>query len=197
VACETHAKADEPWLVFSPTTTYQPTLKYYPSLILFFLYLRNPKIFIIMSLELKINDAIKEAMKAKAEGKLRALRGIKSAIILAKTEKGGNGELAEDKEIPMLQKLHKQRKESYDIFVAQNRPDLADKEKEEMDVIESFLPQQISDEELTAIIQKIITDNNATSIKDMGKVMGASNAALAGKADGQRISMMVKTLLNP
>ncbi|MBK7957296.1 MAG: GatB/YqeY domain-containing protein [Bacteroidetes bacterium] len=148
-----------------------------------------------MSLELKINAAIMEAMKAKTEGRLRALRGIKSAIILAKTEKGATGELTEEKEIQLLQKMHKQRKESYDIYVAQNRADLSEKEKEEMDVIEDFLPKQISEDELESAIKSFIAETGASSIKDMGKVMGLANKNLAGKADGQRIGAMVKKLL--
>lgn len=148
-----------------------------------------------MSLELQINEAIKEAMKSKNEAALRGLRGIKSAIILAKTEKGASGELTEEKEISLLQKMHKQRKESYDIFVTQQREDLALKEKEEMEVIEMFLPKQMSEEELELKIGQIIASSGANSVKDMGKVIGLSNKELAGKADGQRIAAVVKKLL--
>ena len=148
-----------------------------------------------MSLELKVNEAIKEAMKAKNEGALRGLRGIKSAIILAKTEKGFSGELNEEKEIVLLQKMQKQRKESLDIFVAQQREDLALKEREEMEVIEFFLPKQMNEDDLNQIIQNIITTSGASSIKDFGKVMGMANKELAGKADGQRIAAVVKRIL--
>lgn len=148
-----------------------------------------------MSLEIKINEAIKEAMKAKNEGALRGLRGIKSAIILAKTEKGASGELTEEREIALLQKMHKQRKESFDIFVTQQRDDLALKEKEEMEVIELFLPKQMSEEELEVKIAQIIASSGASSLKDMGKVIGLSNKELVGKADGQRIAAVVKKLL--
>ena len=149
-----------------------------------------------MSLEINVNEAIKEAMKAKAEGALRGLRGIKAAIILAKTEKGAVGELNGEREILLLQKMFKQRKESYDIFIKQGREDLASKELEEMEVIEKYLPKQMDDAELNNAIKELIAENDISSMKDMGKLMGLANQKLAGKADGQRISVMVKLLLN-
>lgn len=149
-----------------------------------------------MSLENNVNEAIKEAMKAKAEGALRGLRGIKAAILLAKTEKGAVGELNAEREILLLQKMFKQRKESYDIFIMQGREDLASKELEEMEVIEKYLPKQIDDAELNNAIKELIAENDISSMKDMGKLMGMANKKLAGKADSQRISVMVKLLLN-
>lgn len=148
-----------------------------------------------MSLDKSMNEALKKAMLAKDEATLRTLRGIKSAFLLAKTEKGSSGELNEEQEVKILQKLFNQRKESFDIFTKENRTDLAQKEKEEMDVISTFLPAQMDDAELEKVIADIISSTGATSLKDMGKVMGAANATLAGKADGKRISAMVKQLL--
>lgn len=148
-----------------------------------------------MSLEIKINEAIKEAMKAKEEGALRGLRGIKSAILLAKTEKGATGDLTEEREIQLLQKMFKQRKESFDIFKAQGREDLALKEQEEMLVIENFLPKQMDDASLEQVLREMMQRLGVSSVKEMGKLMGAANKELAGKADGQRIAAMVKTLL--
>lgn len=147
-----------------------------------------------MSLEKRINDEIKIAMKAKDRPKLEALRSVKSAIILAKTE-GGNTEITEEKEIAMLQKLVKQRSESADLYIQQNRPELADKEKFEATVIQAFLPVQLSNEELEAEIKQIIEQTGAESMKDMGKVMGIASKKLAGKAAGKDISDKVKSLL--
>jgi len=127
---------------------------------------------------------------------LRSLRAIKAAILLAKTSEGAGGELKEDDEIKLLQKLVKQRKDSLEIYQQQNRADLAVKEKEEIEVIEKFLPAQLSPEELKATISKIIADTGASSPADMGKVMGAATKQLAGKADGKTISAMVKDLLS-
>jgi uncharacterized protein len=138
-----------------------------------------------MSLETNVMDALKTAMKAKDEAALRGLRAIKAAIILAKTAEGAQGELTEDAENKMLQKLVKQRKDSIDIFKKQNREDLALKEEEEVKVIEQFLPAQLSDEALTAKIKDIIAQTGANSAADMGKVMGAANKALAGQAEGK------------
>ena len=149
-----------------------------------------------MSLEQKIMPELKAAMLAKDEKSMRALRAIKAAIIVAKTAEGAGGELKEEDEVKMLQKLVKQRKDSLDIFTQQNRPDLAAKEKEEIEVIERFLPKQLSAEELKAEIQKIIDQTGASSPADMGKVMGAANKQLAGKADGKTISSVVKELLS-
>ena len=148
-----------------------------------------------MALEQNINEQLKQAMLAKDEKKLRGLRAIKAAIILAKTAEGAGGQVSEDEEIKMLQKLVKQRKDSLEIYQQQNRADLAQKEQEEIEVIEVFLPKQLSEEELKEAITKIISDTGAASPADMGKVMGAATKQLAGKADGKTISAMVKALL--
>jgi uncharacterized protein len=148
-----------------------------------------------MSLEQKIMADLKTAMLAKDEKGLRSLRAVKAAILLAKTSEGAGGELKEEDEIKLLQKLVKQRKDSLEIFQQQNRTDLAQKEQEEIEVIEKFLPKQFSAEELKAIVAKIIADVGASSPADMGKVMGAATKQLAGKADGKTISSLVKELL--
>jgi len=148
-----------------------------------------------MSLEQKIMGELKTAMLAKDEKALRSLRAIKAAILLAKTSEGASGELKEEDEIKILQKLVKQRKDSLEIYQQQNRPDLAQKEQEELDVIEKFLPKQLSGEELKTIIQSIITETGASTPADMGKVMGAASKKLAGQADGKTISAIVKELL--
>ena len=148
-----------------------------------------------MSLEEKIMSEMKPAMLSKNEGALRGLRAIKGAIILAKTEKGSDGTVTEETEIKILQKLAKQRKESIEIFEKENRTDLATKEKEELAVIEKFLPAQMSTEELKEVITNIIAQMGVTSPAEMGKVIGAANKQLAGKADGKTISEMVKQLL--
>jgi uncharacterized protein YqeY len=147
-----------------------------------------------MSLETQIMAQMKEAMKAKDEVTLRGLRAIKAGLLLLKTS--GSGEISPDDEIKMLQKLVKQRNDSLDIFKQQNRTDLAQKEEEEIRVIEQFLPKQLSDEEISAEVEQIITETGATSPADMGKVMGVATKKLAGKADGKKISMLVKDLLN-
>jgi uncharacterized protein YqeY len=149
-----------------------------------------------MSLEQKIMADLKTAMLAKDEKGLRSLRAVKAAILLAKTSEGSGGELKEEDEIKLLQKLVKQRKDSLEIFQQQNRTDLAQKEQEEIEVIEKFLPKQLSAEELKAIVAKIIADVGASSPADMGKVMGAATKQLAGKADGKTISALVKELLS-
>lgn len=149
-----------------------------------------------MSLEQKIMTELKTAMLAKDEKALRSLRAVKAAILLAKTSEGAGGELKEEDEIKILQKLVKQRKDSLEIFQQQNRTDLAQKEQEEIEVIEKFLPKQLSADELKTIIAKIIADTGASSPADMGKVMGAATKQLAGKADGKAISAIVKELLN-
>lgn len=148
-----------------------------------------------MSLEQKIMTELKTAMLAKDEKALRSLRAVKAAILLAKTSEGANGELKEDDEIKILQKLVKQRKDSLEIFQQQKRDDLAQKEQEEIEVIEKFLPKQLSADELRPVISKIIADVGASSPADMGKVMGAATKQLAGKADGKTISAVVKELL--
>ena len=146
-----------------------------------------------MSLENTINNDLKEAMKAKDQIALRGIRAIKAAILLAKTD-GSGKELDEESEIKLLQKLIKQRKDSLDIYVKQNREDLAQTEREEIGIIEKYLPAQLSQEELVAALKTIIADSGASSIKDMGKVMGLASKALAGKADGKTISETLKTL---
>ncbi|TXH21037.1 MAG: GatB/YqeY domain-containing protein [Chitinophagaceae bacterium] len=148
-----------------------------------------------MSLELTINADIKTAMLAKDEVALRSLRAVKAAILLAKTAEGAKAELSEDDEMKILQKLAKQRKDSITIFEEQNRADLASKEKEELAVIEKYLPAQLSAEELKTIVAGIIAQVGATSPSDLGKVMGVASKQLAGKADGKAISAMVKELL--
>jgi uncharacterized protein len=148
-----------------------------------------------MSLEAKVMEQLKTAMKEKNETALRSLRAIKAAIIIAKTAEGASGELKEEDEIKMLQKLVKQRRDSLDIFTQQGRADLAGKEKEEIAVIEQFLPKQMDEAELKTAIQQIIADTGASSPADMGKVMGVATKSLAGKADGKAISTMVKSLL--
>ncbi len=149
-----------------------------------------------MSLEQKIMTDLKTAMRAKDEKALRGLRAIKAAILLAKTSEGAGGELKEDDEIKLLQKLVKQRKDSLEIYQQQNRTDLAKKEDEEIEVIEKFLPKQLTAEELQLEIKKIIAETGATSPADMGKVMGAATKKLAGTADGKTISAAVKELLS-
>lgn len=149
-----------------------------------------------MNLEQKIMAELKTAMLAKDEKALRSLRAVKAAILLAKTAEGGNGELKEEEEIKLLQKLVKQRKDSLDIFMQQNRADLAQKEQEELDVIEKFLPRQMSADELREALSAIIAQTGAQSPADLGKVMGIATKQLAGKADGKAISTMVKEMLN-
>lgn len=149
-----------------------------------------------MSLEQKIMTELKAAMLAKNEAALRSLRAVKAAILLAKTSEGARGDLTEDDEIKLLQKLVKQRKDSLEIFQQQNRSDLAQKEQEEIAVIEKFLPAQLTAEEIKAELAKIIVAIGASSPADMGKVMGAATKQLAGKADGKTISALVKELLN-
>ena len=148
-----------------------------------------------MSLEQQIMTEMKEAMKAKNEGVLRALRSIKAEIIKAKTEPGAAGEIDEATEQKFLQKMMKQRRDSLEIFEKQGREDLASKEKEEMAVIEKFLPKQLGETELKEIVKKIIAETGAAGPADMGKVMGVASKQLAGKADGKTISTMVKELL--
>jgi hypothetical protein len=149
-----------------------------------------------MSLEQKIMTDLKAAMLAKDEAALRSLRAIKAAILLAKTSEGAGGELKEEDEMKLLQKLVKQRRDSLEIFRQQNRPDLAKKEEEEIAVIEKFLPAAMSPDELKQEIRKIISDTGASSPADMGRVMGVATKQLAGRADGRAISSLVKELLS-
>lgn len=148
-----------------------------------------------MSLEQKVGEGIKQAMLAHDEIKLRSLRAIKSAILNVRTSEGFSGEISGDEEIKMLQKLVKQRRDSLEIYEKQSRKDLASKEKEEIEVIEQFLPAQMSTEEIREAVKKVISSTGASSMDDMGKVMGAVNKELAGKADGKTISSVVKELL--
>jgi uncharacterized protein YqeY len=149
-----------------------------------------------MSLEQKVNEQITLAMKAKDEVSLRTLRAIKSAILLEKTAEGFSGEMNEAAELKLLQKLAKQRKDSLSIFEQQNREDLAQKEREEIAVIDKFLPAQMSAEDLRTAVKAIITQIGAASPADMGKVMGTASKQLAGQADGKAISEMVKLILS-
>ena len=149
-----------------------------------------------MNLEQKIMAEMKDAMKAKDEASLRGLRAIKAEIIKAKTEPGANGELSEDTENKMLQKMMKQRKDSLEIYRTQKRDDLAEKEEEEIAIIEKFLPKQMNEVELKESLKKIIEEVGASSPADMGKVMGVATKQLAGKADGKAISATVKELLS-
>lgn len=147
-----------------------------------------------MSLELKISEDIKQAMLARNKDLLEALRAVKSALMLAKTETS-DAQVTAEAEIKILQKLVKQRREAAEIYMTQNRKDLADVEMFQADVIQKYLPEQMSDEELTSIIKNIITETGAASIKDMGRVMGAASKKLAGKADNKAISEKVKQIL--
>jgi hypothetical protein len=149
-----------------------------------------------MNLEQKIMSELKTAMLAKDEKTLRSLRAVKAAILLAKTAEGATGELKADDEIKLLQKLVKQRKDSLEIYQQQNRTDLALKEQEEIEVIEKFLPRQLSQDELKKELAAIIAEVGASSPADMGKVMGAATKKLAGRSDGKAISAMVKELLS-
>jgi len=148
-----------------------------------------------MSLEAKIMESLKTAMKSKDEVALRTLRAIKAAIIIEKTAEGASGEIDEATEIKMLQKMAKQRKDSLQIFEQQRREDLASKEREELAIIEQFLPTQMSEEEIKQALQQIINTVGASSMADLGKVMGIASKELAGKADGKLIATLVKELL--
>ena len=148
-----------------------------------------------MSLEEKVMAQMKDAMKAKDEALLRGLRAIKAEIIKAKTDPGANGQISEDGEMKLLQKLVKSRKDSLEIYTQQNRPDLAVKESDEIAVIEKFLPQQLSEAELKEAVAKIIAAVGAAGPQDLGKVMGVASKQLAGKADGKAVAAMVKELL--
>ncbi|MDH7445163.1 GatB/YqeY domain-containing protein [Aquimarina sp. 2201CG14-23] len=149
-----------------------------------------------MSLQAKVMTAMKEAMKAKDTNALTSLRAIKSAILLAQTESGAKEELTEDQELKLLQKQVKQRKDSAAIFTEQGRDDLAQPELDQAKVIEQFLPEQMSEEEIEKIIVDIIAKTGAAGMKDMGKVMGMASGQLAGKADGKTISTIVKSKLS-
>lgn len=147
-----------------------------------------------MSLQQKVMSQLKEAMKAKDKVALESLRAIKSALLLAQTS-GDKKELSEEDEIKLVQKLVKQRKESADLYTKQGREDLAKPELAQAEILSQFLPEQISEEELKKVISEIINQVGASSMKDMGKVMGLASKQLAGKADGKAISGVVKQLL--
>jgi uncharacterized protein YqeY len=149
-----------------------------------------------MSLQAQIMDEIKTAMKAKDTVALEALRAVKSELLLASTSSGSKEELTEDEEIKLLQRLVKTRKESARIFTEQNRPDLAEPELAQVAVIEKFLPAQLSEEEVEAVVAKIIAETGASGIASMGKVMGLASAQLGGTAEGKTISTIVKKLLS-
>lgn len=149
-----------------------------------------------MSLEAKVMEQLKQAMKDKNEVALRTLRAIKSAILIEKTAVAGKDTLTEAEETKMIQKMVKQRKDSISIFTEQNRQDLADKEIEEVAILEKFLPQQMSAEELSIAIKAIIAKVGASSAADLGKVMGVASKELAGKAEGKAIADTVKSLLS-
>ncbi len=148
-----------------------------------------------MSLKKQIESDIKQAMLAKDKDKLRALRAIKSLILLAETDKGAATELSGDQEMQILIKSAKQRRDSLEVYEQQNREDLAAVEKVELEIIEAYLPKQLSEDELKIELTKSIEATGASSPKEMGKVMGVATKALAGKADGKAISSMVKQLL--
>ena len=148
-----------------------------------------------MSLENKVMTSMKEAMKSKNQVALTALRAVKAAILNAKTEKGASDVITEEKEVQIVTKMVKQRKDSLSIFTEQNRPDLADKEAAEIAILEQFLPEQLSDDEVAKIVAENIAKTGASSMKDMGKVIGMTNKQLAGKADGKLIADLVKKLL--
>ena len=149
-----------------------------------------------MSLENKIMTSMKESMKSKDQTSLRALRAIKSAIIIHKTQKGSSEEISNDDELKILQKLVKQRKDSADIYQDQDRMDLAQPELDEIKIIEQFLPEAMSEEEVENEVKKVIGETGAEGMKDMGKVMGIVTKKLMGKADGKTISTIVRNNLN-
>ena len=149
-----------------------------------------------MSLESKIAVALKEAMKSKDSETLIALRAIKSAILLQKTQKSSSSEISNDDEMKLLQKLVKQRKDSADIYLKQGRNDLADPELKEAELIQQFLPKALSEDEVKEVIKSTIDETGAEGMKDMGKVMGISTKKLMGKADGKMISTIVRGFLS-
>lgn len=148
-----------------------------------------------MSLKLKIEEGIKKAMLAKDQTRLMALRGIKSQILLAETEKGAKEELTEESEMKLLAKAAKQRRDSLEIYNKEGRKDLAETEMKELAIIEEFLPEQMTDSEISAVIKDIILRVGAKSSAEIGKVMGTASKELAGKADGKKISEIAKSLL--
>ena len=149
-----------------------------------------------MSISTQINEELKQAMRDKNEAALRALRGIKSALLLAKTEKGGNDEVSDEQAIKAIQKLAKQRKESIDIYIKQNRPDLQKTEEEELEVMEKFLPQQMSEADVRTAVKRIIGESGATNASEIGKVMPLVMKELGSQADGKLISTIVREMLS-
>ena len=159
-------------------------------------YIRNPKIKPDMSLQNEVMTAMKAAMKAKDQNALASLRAIKSAILTAQTESGASGELTEEEEVKMLQKLVKQREDSAAIYQDQGREEMAQEELAQAEVIEQFLPEQMSEDEIEKVVASIIEKTNASGMQDMGKVMGMASKELAGRADGKTISTIVKRKLS-
>ena len=149
-----------------------------------------------MTLESKITNALKEAMKSKDQTALTALRAVKSAILLHKTQKSSDGKMSQQDEMKILQKLVKQRKDSADIYKNQGRNDLADPELKEVEIIQQFLPEALSEDEVKEVVKSIIDETGAEGMKDMGKVMGISTKKLMGKADGKLISTIVREFLS-
>ena len=149
-----------------------------------------------MSLENTINQDIKAAMLAKDKKTLGALRAVKAAILLAKTDKGTGGEVAEDTEMKILQKLVKQRRESAELYKSQNREDLVEEELFQMSAIEKYLPEQMGEDDIRKVVQEVITETGASSMKDMGRTMGMASKKLAGQADNKLVAQIVKELLS-
>ncbi len=149
-----------------------------------------------MTLSENIDNKIKEAMKNKDSVSLESLRAIKSSILIFNTKKGGSVDLSKNDEIQILSKLVKQRKESADIYLSQNRPELAKIETDQADIIKQFLPEQLTEIEIEKIVSEIISKINASGMKDMGKVMGLATKELSGKADGKTISQIVRKNLS-
>ena len=149
-----------------------------------------------MALVEQINNDIKAAMKAREKDKLAALRAVKSALLLVASEKGNNGEVSEEAGIKLLQKLVKQRKESAEAFQGQYREDMADEELGQAEVIETYLPAQMSEDGVTAVIDSVIATTGASTMKDMGKVMGMASVKLAGKADNKMVAQVIKSRLS-
>lgn len=148
-----------------------------------------------MGLQKEVMEQMKAAMKAKDKVALESLRAIKSALLLAQTEAGSGTEMSEEDEIKLVQKLVKQRKDSAAIFIEQGRQDLADPELSQIAVIEQFLPEQLTEEEIEKVVVQVIEATGASGMKDMGKVMGMVSKELAGQADGKTISTIVKSKL--
>ncbi|GAB5475865.1 MAG: GatB/YqeY domain-containing protein [Maribacter sp.] len=149
-----------------------------------------------MGLQQQVMEQMKAAMKSKDKVALESLRAIKSALLLAQTETGSSEKMSEDDEVKLVQKLVKQRKDSAAIFIEQGRQDLADPELAQVAVIEQFLPEQLSEDEIEKVVVQIIESTGASSMKDMGKVMGMASKQLAGQADGKTISTIVKNKLS-